>query len=342
MSGISIVTRLVRVLGVSAGLATSALTVVGLPAAMAIGAWRASYEAMGGNLPVITRHFPADTPEPLINSVLFAWEGLPILPPPSWSVAIELSLQLPLALAGALLLLHAAIPMGTRIKNATGLAARREEKDSPLQLIVDELRRRSRGPGARVWVIPGQGIQALALSGQLHGHAIVLSEGIVSGLPPAMIKWVIAHEYAHILHGDTRSGSLWLLGMRSVHLFDRLRLFFAHLVLRLIAELPVLRLFFLPCLAFVKLMTLIARLGRWLGSRIFLIFDCWAGRRMEFAADSYAAAAVGAGPGIDLFGSLLGDLEPRFGGLFATHPSMRERIARLQKRKTPPIGGVRG
>lgn len=331
MTGISLVTRLVRTLGVSAGLAASALTVVGLPAAAVIGAWRATYAGLGGQLPIVSDLLPHDTPRLVAESVLLSWEGAALPPPPTWGTAIELSAQLPLILAGALLLINAGIPMGARIKNATGLSPMRVGRDSPLQSVVNELRRQSRGPAARLWLTPGHGIQALALSGPLHGHAIVLSEGVVKDLPAAMIKWIIAHEYAHILHGDTRSGSLWVLGMRSVYLFERIRTAVAHLVLRLIAELPLLRILFLPCLAIVKGMNLVARLGRWVGARVFLVFDRWAGRRMEFAADRYAASMVGPGPGIDLFAALAGELEPRYGGLFATHPPLHARIARLKK-----------
>lgn len=340
MSGISIATRLTRTIGVCAGLATSSLTVVGLPIAMAIGAWRAAYEVMGGHLPVVSRFLPADAPQLLVESALFAWEGLPLSSPPAWGIAVELALHAPLVLAGALLFLNAAMPMGARIRNATGLTGRRQANNSPLQGIVDELRRRSGGPSARVWLIPGRGVQALALSGPLFGHAIVLSDGVVTGLPAAMVRWIVAHEYAHIRHGDTRSGSLWLFGMRSVHLFERLRILISRIVLRLISELPLLALLFLPSLVLVMAMNRIARLGRWFGSRVFLIFDRWAARRMEFAADNYAASMVGAGPGIDLFELLESDLEPRFNGLFATHPSMRARIAKLQAKKTPPVGGV--
>lgn len=335
MKGISRRVRLVRAAGVAAGLAVSAFTVVGLPLSLAVGAWQFGYGLLDGYFPYITDRIPFQLPKVVQESSLLAWEGSRIEAPPSWRWVAETALQLPMSLAGALFILHSVIPMSRRIENATGVRGVRMASDSDAQKTVAALRKMSRGPSARVWVIPGQGVQALALSGPAYGHAIVLSEGIVARLPREMVHWIIAHEYAHILHGDTRSGSLWLLGIRSVHLFDRWRQSAQRIFLALVSALPIFRLISFPCALMISLLNLTGRAGRAAGTTIFLVFDRWASRRMEFAADRYAGVTVGTGPGIALFERLSGDLEPRFGGLFATHPRLVERVVRLVEIEKP-------
>lgn len=310
--GVSAGVRLVRSIGVGIGLAVSALTVVGLPLAVVVGAWDITYQALGGQFP----HFPLpEQLESFGDSPLLSWWGMSLPAPASWSWVLTQTFTWPLYLAGILALFHLFLPMSRRIRNSAGLTAVRAGRSSEIQQFVCSLQRRSRGPAASVWVIPGEGIQAFALSGLLRGHAIVISAGTLTTLPRPMLEWVLAHEYGHILHGDTRSASLWILAMRSIRFFDGLRRQIYNLVLRAITEIPTLRLLALPCFALLYALNMVGRFGRWLGTSIFLLFDRWAARRMEFAADRYAALAVGVEPGVHLFRHLTGHFEPRFNGL---------------------------
>lgn len=316
------------------------MTVAGLPLAGFVGAWAAIFDVFDGRLPTVLDQVPIQFIGPIEVANLLSWQGASMPSPPGWSWAAATALKVLVPMAAFLAVLHGCLPMRRRIENVCGYRPLRLSKESELQQIADSLTAQSLGPSVRVWVTACPGINAMALSGPISGNAIVLSEGLLSQLPGEMVYWVVAHEYAHVLHGDTRSGSLWLLGMRSVHLFDRWRAALLTTALRVLAVLPVLRLLLFPCLIVVGVMNRVARTGRWVGSKVFLLFDRWASRRMELAADRYAAFHVGARPGIELFRALNGDLESRHGGLFATHPSMRERIAKLEKLDAPSAGGA--
>jgi Zn-dependent protease with chaperone function len=249
---------------------------------------------------------------------------------PGWEWVFHQSFRLLLPLLALLTLLHASLPMSQRIRQVSRVTAMPAGDGSYLQDVVDRLRRQSKGPRARVWIVPLDGIQAYALSGPIGGHSIVIHQGTLQSLPGSVIEWILAHEYGHILHGDTRSASLWVLAMRSVYVFDRLRHKLANLMLRVLFEIPLLRLLTSPAAWLFRLLSLIGSLGRRIGALVFRLFDTWASRRMEYAADRYAARSVGAGPGIAFFEGVLGEWEPRFNGLFATHPKMSDRLSALR------------
>jgi len=334
MSGISIGVKFVRTMGLLAGLGSAGVSVIGIPLSSTVMIWKSFYELTGGRLPVITDQLAFEIP-PFLAGMLFGWEGTSVPRPPAWSWVAETSLQWPLVLGVGLMLLHALLPMSIRIRSAVRSSAMMLPKDSPIQGFVEAFRKRTGGPSARVWVSNERGIEALALSGPLGGNAIVLSAGLVSNAPSDVIQWVVAHEYAHIHHGDSRSGSQWLLGMQGVHLLDRVRRLSYMLTVRTIAALPIPGFLVWLLVSAFYVMDRMGRMCRWIGVKVFLIFDRWASRRMEFAADRFAAFAVGTEPGIRLFSSLKQDLEPTRGGLFATHPSLSERVARLRQIKSP-------
>lgn len=335
MRGVSLGVRLVRAIGVAFGLAVSAITVIGVPLGVLVWVWEAFYEFMGGRLPYVTHLLPKAVPDAVVFSPLFDWEGTAISAPPSWSWVVEQSLTLPFYLAVFVMILHLGIPMRKRLQNATGLQVSPVDPTSEVQYVANQLQKISKGPAARVWVMPGNGIQALALSGPLRGHAIVLSEAVAQSQNRPIVHWIIAHEYAHILHGDTRSSSLWILGMRSVHLFDRWRVGLMNLILRTVGRIPFIRVLTFPLYLLFLTINKVGRLGRWTGSTIFLLFDRWSSRRMEFAADKYAAQVVGVGQGVALFKILTSSFEPGFGGLFATHPKLSARIEKLESLQAP-------
>jgi Zn-dependent protease with chaperone function len=74
-------------------------------------------------------------------------------------------------------------------------------------------------------------------------------------------------------------------------------------------------------------------MGVRLGQLFFLVIDRWTARRIEFRADREAVAHFGVSPGVDVMKKLGGGGEPLFGGLFATHPKIAERIVKMREKK---------
>lgn len=250
-------------------------------------------------------------------------------PDPLWIAHATVWLFLPLALS--ILMINAFIPMSRRIRSAFGYVPRRLESDSPLVLFVQRTLRHKGDPKVTIWLIADKRINAFALSGPLGGNAIVLSAGILEQCPPAVVRWVIAHEYGHIVHHDTRSTALWLVSLRTVAKLNWLKVIFSNMVLRAVHRIPLIRLLTTPLLLVLGFVSFSGRVGIKIGTRIFLLFDRWASRRMEYAADRFAAKTCGAGPGILLFSSLSGGFESRFNSVFATHPTHLSRIGALEK-----------
>lgn len=328
MTSGNVASRWARMTGILLGISVSLATVVMLPIALVYGAWWGFYDLVDGRLPDVALAGPLSVFE---NTPLFAWRGWPIPYPPDnrWVLGVTKTMLWP----GFLLIicLHLCIPMSFRIRQAAGFKPHRMTKDHELQAFADRLQTLSKGPRVNVWVIPTSGIQAFALSGPFWGHAIVFHQGLLNQIPKDQIKWVLCHEYGHILHGDTRSSTLWVLAMQSIQVFDRFRHFFARIVLRAVIEMPLLRLLTTPLSLLFMWLSWIGRLGKNVGGWIFKLFDAWASRRMEYAADDYAAHMMGATPGIVFFESIMGDWEPRFNGIFATHPRLSERAKALKK-----------
>ncbi|NLC20620.1 MAG: M48 family metalloprotease, partial [Halomonadaceae bacterium] len=286
MLGITLGTRLARTFGVLCGMGVSAFTVVSVPLSAWHMTWGWASTQLDGRLPWIT------LPPALAlweESWIFAWRGVALPMAPGWEWVFHQSLWMLLPLLGLLVIFHALIPMRQRIYQVSRITPMRVDQGSYLQDVVDRLRRESKGPRASVWIVPLGGIQAYALSGPISGHAIVIHQGALQQLPGPVVEWILAHEYGHILHGDTRSASLLILGMRSVHVFDLLRHKFANLMLRVLFEIPLLRLLTSPVSWIFRILSLIGRLGRRVGGLVFRLFDTWASRRMEYAADRYAA-----------------------------------------------------
>ncbi len=340
-TGVSLGVRLVRLSGVIFSMSIAIASLVLLPFALISAVWTAIYSFFSGRVPGVTLSIPGDLK--LFNGVDSFYVGGYLIPlPPSTSSVIETSLLFIGFLMAGLLVIHSVISMKKRIWNASGFRASRLPSDHFANTVVSSLRDESKGPRSAVWVIPVDGVKAFALSGPVFGHAIVISQGIISTLPKDMIAWIIAHEYGHIRHGDTRGSSFWILAMRSVYLLDRTRIFLMNILLNLVRIMPILRAFTLPVFFLFRILVLISRFSIYVGKMVFLVFDRWASRKMEFAADEYAALTIGPDIGASLFEGMTGDIEPLFNGIFATHPPLSLRAVRLREmsKEEPPVKGV--
>jgi Zn-dependent protease with chaperone function len=296
-------------------------------------AWISVYDFFAGGVPGISFNLPGNLSLPGgAGSISIPEIALPL--PPQWLSVLEMSSISIAAIIVVLVLLNSLTPMRKRIKNASGFNAQKVPRDAfPCQVVAD-LRNSAGGPRCSVWLIPVEGIKAFALSGPLIGHGIVISEGIINKLPKEMVAWIIAHEFGHIRHGDTRSSSFWLLSMRSVYFLERFRILLMNLLLKITKSLPVMRAFTLPVFMIFRLLVWIGRISISIGKLIFLVFDRWASRKMEYAADRYAALMIGPEEGAQLFEGLMGDIEPLFNGLFATHPPLAKRAEKLRSMNT--------
>lgn len=184
-----------------------------------------------------------------------------------------------------------------------------------------------------LYIIETDVITAFAVSCAPERHSIALSRGLLN-CPEEVIGWVLSHELAHIVHGDTGPASLWLLFVRHVELI-RKSIELAH---RLLYRLPGRRptpvgaLLVLPPALCLKAIHFLLRLGVGCALPCYLILDRWTSRNLEFEADSFASRVMGAAPGIWLLSRLPPGrwFEPTF-GLLATHPSHQKRIERLER-----------
>lgn len=332
MSKVSFITRSVRAFGVLTGISVGVITAITVPLVTYVYGWNFIHNALGGRYPDFDLPDDISAWEPIR---LLAWRGAPLPSKIDLSWVIEVSISLSIILFLLLIIVHTLTPMKKRIRNTLGTTPYKVERTSTFQALADELSDISGGPRASIWILPIDGIQAYALSGPLSGHAIIISRGSLRQLDTKIVQWIICHEYAHILHGDTRSSSLWVLAMRSARLLDSLRNKAARITLEFIQVIPLLVLLTAPLLFVFRLFALIGSMGMRVGSSIFLLFDTWASRRMEFAADQFATIKIGPQPGVTLFSSLTGELEPRFNGLFATHPSMSDRIDKITEFSHP-------
>lgn len=170
---------------------------------------------------------------------------------------------------------------------------------------------------AAVWIAPGEGIQGYALSG-IAGSAVVLAEPVLR-LPEAEQEWLMAHEASHLRHGDPRARGWWMAGIDTLNRAARL----AGLGHRLLRRIPLLG----------RLAGLYHRLARWavraaLG--LFRLLDRAVERAIEYRADKEAGAATHPLAGASLLRRLSRPLEPTF-DLFATHPPVSRRVARLER-----------
>jgi len=316
---------LIRWTGALLGIGTAMATVVMLPLWLYREAWSWLWWFLGGVIPEVP------LPDDLAGIAAYpplSWAGTPIPLPPESGWVLSTSLWILVPLVALLGLGHMAVTMNARLRSVCGQTGQRFEKDHPHQVFVDSLARRYKVGRIELRRLPVGGVVAFILSSPWRRHTIMISDGILFQ-PTPVVQWVLAHEVAHARYGDTQSQSVWLLALRSIVLFDRLRHVAMNATLKLVQMLPVLTLLARPLLFLFRCLSQIGRVGRRVGFWIFVLFDRWASRRMEYRADRFAAEHVGTAPGITLFAHLVGQFEPTF-DLFATHPPAAKRRRALE------------
>lgn len=237
--------------------------------------------------------------------------------------------------AGLLVLLiepAAAMQFTLRLYGARPLAQREAPE---LWQFLEELARRAGLPAVPVpYYVPSPLVNAFAVGNRARA-AVALTDGLLRSLAPRELAGVLAHELAHIVHGDLRVMSL-------ADFVSRLTSFYA-----LTGQL--LLLFTLPWwLSGAAAVNWPGLLLLWASPYLAALAQLGLSRVREFDADLAAAVLTGDPQGlasalarIDRAGrSWRGILLPGWGNpepsMLRTHPATEERIGRLREMQAAP------
>ncbi|MGO1603234.1 MULTISPECIES: M48 family metallopeptidase [Halomonas] len=260
---------------------------------------------------------------------------LPIPYPPTIGEAVVLSGHIMRYAMLCVGILHVLVPASRRLLRQSGLTIKPLPKEHSAQVYVTTLCKAHRIRAARVYVTHTNAILAYAVAAPLRRPAIVISDGLLVQAPADISRWVLAHEVAHLYHGDCRRSSLWIVAMDALLHLDRIRVTITRLLLRAISLVPLLNRLLVPLLGrplcwVTYVLGGLGRLGYRLSTVTYKVADRWVSRRCEYRADVFAATQEGVDPGIRLMTALKGSFEPQF-DIMATHPEPAQRIATLQR-----------
>ncbi len=255
------------------------------------------------------------------------------VPEPSWRMTVEWTLWVAIAMSAFPVLSYCVLPLRSQVKSVLGPHAwamtSRVRTDEILGEVFASVKQEAgvKKP-VSLYLVKTGGPLAFAMGAPFRG-TVVLSQGLVNGLAPDEVRWVMAHELAHIRYRDMMLGALWISSMRGLNIFERIKVAVINLVLRILTmfRAPVLLMRLL--VSAIKATLSVIGLGRWIALKMFTLVDRWVSRHTEFRADRFAADTQGGEPGARALHRLGGDAEPLFNGLFATHPKISARIERL-------------
>jgi Zn-dependent protease with chaperone function len=215
--------------------------------------------------------------------------------------------------------------------------------------VVEEMALASGVPRPPVFVIQDEGLNAFAAGFRPSDAAIGVTSGLMK-LPRDELQGVIAHEYSHILNGDMRLNMRLIAAVAGLMAVAGVGRMVVHAVLRSGARVSSRDKKgggALPILLFGAALFAIGMAGWFIGRWIQAAFS----RRREFLADASAVqftrnpdGIAGALSRISKGGSGVtaekaGDvahlffadaIASRIAGMFATHPPLAERIARIK------------
>ncbi|MCS6970864.1 MAG: M48 family metallopeptidase, partial [Planctomycetes bacterium] len=226
----------------------------------------------------------------------------------------------------------------------------RDPDERRLLHVVEEMAIASGVPRPPVYILDEEGINAFAAGYRIDDAAIGVTKGLLA-LPRDQIQGVIAHEYSHILHGDMRLNMRLIAVLAGLMAVAGVGRFLMQAALRSAAAASGNRRSSgaLPFLLLGLAIFVIGLLGWFFGRLIQAAIS----RRREYLADASAVqytrnpeGIAGALEHILRRGSAVSaeraaDAAHLFfaqalSGLFATHPPLAERIARIRGR---PVEG---
>lgn len=252
---------------------------------------------------------------------------------PDWRRTIEITIGVAALMSALPVISYIVLPLRTQVKSALGASTwAMTSRVKPGATLHDVFMSVKRDAGVHkpvsLYLVKTNAPLAFAMGAPFRG-TVVLSEGLVNGLAPDEVCWVIAHELAHIRYRDMLLGALWISSIRGLNWFERLKIAVINLLIRTLAMLRAPGLLIRLLVSTVSLALSVLWLGRWVALKLFLLVDRWVSRRTEFRADKFAGKVIGGEPGARALHRLGGDAEPLFNGLFATHPKISVRIERL-------------
>ncbi|MCS6892001.1 MAG: M48 family metalloprotease [Rhodovarius sp.] len=230
------------------------------------------------------------------------------------------------ALAALLLLIVFPAPGGALFRHALGGIPLPEAAAPALHALARQLAARAGLGPPELYLLPMRELQAMA-AGDAERPAIALTQGLLAALPPREVAAVIAHELAHVRHGDLQVMRLAAAAASLTRAMSMLGLISLALLL------PA-GIFAAPAPPWALLLLLLAPT---LGDLLSLSLS----RRREYLADAGAVELTGDPAGLAQALARLERLQgddwerlaarggPRWLRLFRTHPTIRERIARL-------------
>jgi heat shock protein HtpX len=77
-----------------------------------------------------------------------------------------------------------------------------------LEAMVEDLAHRAQVPVPRLFLVPSEQPNAFATGRNQRHAAVAVTEGLLHHLPPAQVKGVLAHEFAHIKNNDILVSSI--------------------------------------------------------------------------------------------------------------------------------------
>jgi len=201
---------------------------------------------------------------------------------------------------------------------------------------VEALAQRAGIKMPEVWVYWDDIPNAFATGPTRNNSMIAVSSGLAMNLTDDELKAVLAHEMGHVANGDMLATTL-LQGLMNT---------FVYFIARMIATPIMQRNYWMGFAVYMVLQTILSILA--------MIPVCWFSRKREFKADAYAAEALGAAPMIGALRKIealsnqsaayqegVSEKDPlatmkiyaahnHLTGLFATHPSIENRIEALK------------
>jgi len=276
---------------------------------------------------------------PLFLVVYFIWyfflmpavtAGFLPMPPNPWPI-IDVIVVSGLLLFLGLSSLYLMTPVNIVIREIfKGIPREKLTKTHPLTVLVSELAAQMNAPMPTVYIYKDGSPNAFAMSSTLT-NAVAFSDQLIEFLNADELRWVIAHELAHIKNFDSGANGLWLASSHLLDMSSRLhhrllRMFFGA-VIETRANMVMLSILFLPFALVGWISRLLFKASRF----VFLLFDKMFVRGAEYSADELATLTVGGQAGYNTLKKLDHGIEPDFQGLLATHPTTEKRLKHLEK-----------
>jgi len=242
---------------------------------------------------------------------------------------------------------HVARLAGGRPANVSGHAPA-ERLERRFVNVVNEMALASRLAAPAAWVLPREdAINAFAAGWTNDDAVIAVTRGALERLTREELQGVVAHEFSHVVHGDTR------LNMRLIGFVWGLQMVFGFGRMLASADEDGRR---KPSLLFGVALMAVGSLG-WLAGRLL---QAAVSRQREFLADAsavqYTRLVDGLGgalrkiadqharhvdrlqaPQSAALGHLVFSHSSRWTGWLSTHPPLRERLRRLYGRDLGPL-----